>query len=141
MKKFTKIFTLALVAVLALTVFVACGPNADPTKALAALKENGYTALSDDTLTPGLLSIAGIKDVDCVVTGTLVVEGEGEEDDKVEHVTIVYFEDADAAKAAWEDMQEHAAEEDEDSKDSDWTIKLSGAMIYYGTSAAIKAAR
>lgn len=138
MKKFTKILALALVAIMSLVVFAACAPNADPVKAEAALKENGYTVIN----LPGLLGgIAGVKDVDCVVTGSLIVEGEGDEDDKFEHVTIVYFKNEEAAEAAWEKMQEYAAEDDEDSEDSDWTIKLSGAMIYYGTSAAIKAAR
>ncbi|MBR7177478.1 MAG: hypothetical protein IKD26_04630 [Clostridia bacterium] len=134
MKKFTKILALALVAIMSLVVFAACAPNADPVKAEAALKENGYTVIN-------LPVLLGFKDVDCVVTGSLLVEGEGDEEDKLEHVTIVYFESEEAAEAAWEKMQDYAAEEDEDSKDSDWTIKLSGAMIYYGTSAAIKAAR
>ena len=141
MKKFTKILALALVAIMSLVVFAACAPNADPVKAEAALKENGYTAGKDDTIVPGILGFAGIKDVDCVVSGSLLVEGEGDEDDKLEHVTIVYFESAEAAEAAWEKMQDYAAKEDEDAKESDWTIKRSGAMIYYGTSAAIKAAR
>lgn len=141
MKKFTKFLALALVAIMSLVVFAACAPNADPAKAEAALKENGYTTVNDDTVIPGLLWVAGIKDVDCVVTGSLIVEGEGEEDDKLEHVTIVYFDTAEAAEAAWDEMQSYAAEEDENAEDSDWTIKLSGAMIYYGTSGAIKAAR
>lgn len=141
MKKFTKILALALVAIMSLVVFAACAPNADPVKAEAALKENGYTAGKDDTIVPGLLWVAGIKDVDCVVTGSLLVEGEGDEEDKLEHVTIVYFESEEAAEAAWEKMQDYAEKEDEDAEESDWTIKLSGAMIYYGTSAAIKAAR
>lgn len=139
MKKFTKILALALVAIMSLVVFAACAPNADPVKAEAALKENGYTVINGSGLLFGAL--AGVKDVDCVVTGSLLVKGEGDEEDKFEHVTIVYFESEEAAEAAWEKMQDYAAEDDEDAEESDWTIKLSGAMIYYGTSAAIKAAR
>ena len=52
----------------------------------------------------------------------------------------IYFEDADAAKAAWEDVKEYAEKEDKE-EDEDWEIKKFGKMIWYGTKAAIKAAQ
>lgn len=38
-------------------------------------------------------------------------------------------------------IEEYAKKNDSDSNGSDWEIKQSGAMIYYGTKAGISAAR
>lgn len=134
MKKTMKLIALALVLTLSVVMLASCfGPNADPEKAIAALKENGYKAAEDSTVLPLIFAGLGIKDVDAVVTGTAVIE------DKVEHVTVVYFESTEAAEAAWEDMKEYAEKEDKDEEDTDWTIAKFGKMIYWGTKAAIKA--
>jgi hypothetical protein len=77
----------------------------------------------------GVFKAAGIDDLECVVSGT---NSDGE------HVTIFYFEDSKAANAEWEDVKGYFEDQEDD---SDWTIKKSGAMIYYGTSAGIKAAK
>lgn len=129
MKKSIKLIALALVAVMMCAVLVACAPAKDPADAKAALEENGYTALKIDGL--GLLAYvwAG-DDVDTVVTG---VNGDGE------NVTIIYYEDNEAANNAWEDIQEYA--EGEKDEETDWVCKKSGNMIYFGTSAAVKAAK
>lgn len=135
MKKAIKLIALALVLTLSVVMLASCfGPNADPDKAIEALKENNYKAAQDDTVLPIVYTGLGIKDVDVVVTGTALVN------DKLEHVTIIYFEDADAAKAAWEDVKEYAEKEDKE-EDEDWEIKKFGKMIWYGTKAAIKAAQ
>lgn len=132
MKKTLRLLALSLVLVTMVALFASCGgPAKDPADAKAALEENDYVALKDDTVTPGLMALAGIKDVDCVVSGT---NSDGE------HVTIVYFESKDAANTAWEKIQEYA-EDDKKDEESDWSIKKSGIMVYYGTSAAIKAAK
>ena len=138
MKKFAKIMAVALVAVMALAVLVACGPASDPQKAIDALKKHEYTAAKDTVVVPAALALAGVKGVDTVVSGSKSVK-DGDKT-KVETVTIVYFTDAKAAKEAWSKVEEYANKENKD-KDSDWTVKQSGAMIYWGTSAAIKAAR
>lgn len=138
MKKFAKIAALALVVVMSLAMLVACAPNSNPDKALEALKKNGYTAAKDANVVPAALTLAGVKGVDTVISGT---KSSGEGDDaKVDHVTVIYFASADQAKAAWDKVKSYA-EKDEDSKDSDWTITQSGKMIYYGTKAGIAAAR
>ena len=135
MKKFTKVLALTLVLVMSVVMLASCGgPNADPDKALEALKDNEYTAGKDSTIIPTALALLGVKDIDCVVSGTAKI------DDETEHVTIIYFDDKDAAEAAWEKVQEYA-EDKKDDEDSDWVIKKSGAMIYYGTSAGVKAAK
>ncbi len=136
MKKTMKLIALAMVLTLSVLMLASCfGPNADPDKAIEALEENKYKAGEDKYVLPAIFAGLGIKDVDTVVSGTAVI------DDKFEHVTIVYFEDKDAAEAAWNDIKDYAEKEDKKEEDSDWTIEKFGAMIYWGTAAAIKAAR
>ncbi len=134
MKTTMKLIALALVLTLSVLTLVSCfAPNANPDKAIEALEKKGYKAAEDKYALPAIFAGLGVKNVDVVVTGTDVI------DDKIEHVTIVYFEDADSAKAAWNDLKEYAEKEDKDEKDTDWTIDRSGKMIYWGTKAAIKA--
>ena len=134
MKKTLQFIALALVLVLSLVTLASClPPNMDPEKAIDSLKENNFKAAEDDTLLPLVFAGLGIKDVDVVVTGTAII------DNKLEHVTIIYFEDAEAAKEAWEDVKEYDEKEDKEENDTDWTIAKFGKMIWYGTEAAIKA--
>ncbi len=135
MKKSFRIVALALVLVAMVACLASCGgPAKDPDDAVAALKDADYVAAQDTMVIPTALKILGVKGVDSVVTGTKV------EDDKTNHVTVVYFEDKDAANDAWEKVQEYA-EDEKDEDDSDWSIKKSGAMIWWGTSDAVKAAK
>ena len=128
-KSIVKILALSIVAVMMCVVLVSCGaPNSDPDKALASLKDNDYAAAEDKILVPTALRLLGVEDIDTVISGT---NKDGD------HVTVIYFEDKAAANDAWEDVKEYF----EDEKDDDWTIKKSGAMIYWGTSAGIKAAK
>ena len=134
MKKTIKLIALMLVLALSVVTLASClPPNMDPDKAIDALKENDYKAVHDDTVLPLVFKLMGVKGIDDIVTGTAVI------DDKLEHITIIYFEDADAAKAAWEDIKEYAEKEDKKEEDSDWTIAKFNNMIWYGTEAAIKA--
>ncbi len=136
-KSIIKILALTLVVVMTCAMLVSCGgPNADPDKALDALKDNGVTwAIKDDTVTPGLLKMGGIDGVDCVVSGT------GKIDDEYAHITIIYFDEVKNANDAWEDIQDRAEDDKKDAEDSEWVVKKSGKMIYYGTKNAIKAAQ
>ncbi len=135
MKKFVKLLTLTLAVALCVVLLAACAPNSDPDKAKASLEENGYTAVKvNPNVSIGIIDINTNKDIDCIVSGTKVV------DDKVEHVAIYYFVSASAANDAWEDMQEEA-DKAKDDEDTDWVCKKSGKMIYYGTEAAVKAAQ
>ena len=136
MKKFAKIAAVALVVVLALAALVACAPNSNPDKAVAALKKNDYAA-GKDTALATVLKALGINGLEAVVKGTKSVDNGDSK--KLETVTIVYFTDSAAAKDAWSKLKDYAEKNKEN--DSDWTVAQSGAMIYWGTSAAIKAAR
>lgn len=134
MKKTIKLIALTLVLSLSVILLASClAPNPNPEKAIAALKEKDYIAAEDDTVLPFIFAGLGIKNVDTVVTGTAVIDKKGE------HVTIIYFEEAEDATEAWEKVKEYAEKEDKKKEDSDWTIQKSGKMIWYGTEAAIKA--
>ena len=137
MKKFAKVMAVALVAVMALAVLVACAPASDPDKAVEALKKHEYAA-GKETLLANTLKALGVEGLEAVVKGTKSVQN-GDKT-KLETVTIVYFKDSKTAKDAWSKLEDYANKDNKD-KDSDWTVKQSGAMIYWGTSAAIKAAR
>ena len=126
MKKFAKIMAVVLVAAMALAVLVACGPASDPDKAKAALEANGYTAVN--------LPTGGIAGVKAIVSGT-----KGLLSGNAQTITIYYFNDADAANDAWEEIKQKSDSEGKDK--SDWVIAKSGTMIYYGTSQAVKDAR
>ena len=142
MKTFAKILCLSLVAVMLCATLASCAPAAKAEDALAALKENGYTtAVKSDLLGAAGLAALGIKGVDSVVTGTKTET----KDDKttVETITIIYFTDANSAKTAEEKVTSKSDEEKKNNKDEDsnWVFKRSGKMIYFGTKAAVKAAR
>ena len=134
MKKTIKLVALALVFILSALTLASClPPNFDDDKAIAALEKNGYRAAHDDLVIPLELKVLGIEDVEDVIMGSTYVDG------KFEHVTIIYFEEADDAKIAWEKVKEYAEKEDKKEEDSDWTINRFHNMIWYGTEAAIKA--
>jgi len=135
MKKAIRLLALSLVLVTLVAAFASCGgPAKNPDDAKAALEENGYVAVKSEAIAVIGLSAFGIKDVDAVVSGSATI------DDKFESVTILYFEDKDAANEAWENAQKYADDEKDD-KAENWVVKKSGAMIYFGTPNAVKAAK
>ena len=137
MKNTLRILAVAMVAVMLCLTLASCGgPNPDPDKALESLKDNGVTFAGKDTLIiPTALKIAGVDGISSVVSGT------GKIDDKYAHVTIIYFEEAEDAKNAFEKVEEYANKNKGEAEDSDWVFKKSGKMIYYGTKDAINAAK
>lgn len=129
MKKFTKILALTLVLIMSVAMFASCAaPNKDPKAAAEALEDNGYKVVlfegEDETYLVELTF-----DIEKVTAAISASKG----DDVVE---IFYFEDADAADAAFENVEKKA-------QDAGTTAKVhkSGSMIYYGTAAALKAAK
>ena len=140
MKKFARIMAVALVAVLALAVLAACGPAADPDKALAALKKNGYTSVK----TTGAVSLGVTEallgaergDLEAIVSGSKT-----DDNDKLQTITIYYFKDAAAANKCWEKAQSESNKDKDKDKESDWVCQKSGKIIYYGTKQAVKDAR
>lgn len=131
MKKLVKVTAVALVAVMALTLLVACGPASNPDKALAALKENGYTATK--------ISAGSYEGLTAVVTGTKGLFSALFGGDDVQFITIFYFESSKAANDAWDAIKAESNKEQLDG--SDWVVEKSGSMIYYGTKQAVKDAK
>ena len=135
MKKTLRLVALALVLIMSVAMLASCAtPNKDPDDAIAALEDNGYKAAKDNIIVPLALKALGVDGVKTVISGSAVI------DEKFQTVTVIYFESKDDANDAWEKVQEYANDEKDD-KAEDWVCKKSGAMIYYGTSAAIKAAK
>ena len=130
MKKLFKITSLTLVLLMLIASLVACGgPAKKPADAKAALEANGYSVvLSEGKALEAIASLLGIDDLDAKIVAT-------SKEDLDDYVTIYYFEDADDAEAAWEKIQTEADKADAE------VVKKSGNMIYYGTEAAVKAAK
>lgn len=143
MKKFVRILALCLATLMLTVSFVACGaPAKDPDKAIKALEEEGYSAAKDANIVPGIFKIAGYS-LDAVVSASkLVTDKDGNK--SLEHVTIYYFADKENAKKAMAEVEKYAQDdkEAEETADSNWIApKQSGSIIYYGTKAAVKAAK
>ena len=139
MKKFAKFMAVALVAVMALALLVSCGPASDPDKALAALKGNGYTAAAKLTDAISLTAAEAIVSANRGDITSIVKATKTDDNNALQTVTIWYFKDAAAAKNALEKAEEYADAQKGDS--TTWVFGHSGAMIYWGTSDAVKAAR
>lgn len=133
-KKIIVSISLILVIALCAAVLCACAPNSDPDKAIKALSDNGYTAAQDDLVIPTALRLFGVKDIDCVISGTK------KNGDNVDSITVVYFTSKSAADDNWDEVQKYV-DDKEDEDDSDYEIKKSGKMIYWGTKQGIKDAR
>ena len=140
MKKFVKILSLSLVAVMLLATLASCAPASDPDKAVEALKAEGYTALRDTDGIPTIFKLAGYS-LDVVVTGTKTTK---DKDGKktVESVTIFYFANKEDAEKAYEKVKDEEKDSKKDSEESNWvSATKSGKMVYFGTKQAIKDAR
>lgn len=134
MKKYAQLISLALVAVMCVALLASCAPASDPDKAVAALKDAGYTAVKDTNLTPAAYKVLTGTNISAVVTATKT-----DDDKNVQSVTIVYFENAKDAKTAYEKLEDKSNEEKKD--ESDWVFAKSGKMVYWGTKTAVKEAR
>lgn len=141
MKKLVRILALTLVAVMLCATLASCGaPAKDPADAKAALEEAEYTVVKDDTVLPAVFKLAGYE-LTSVVSGTKTSKDD-EGNTVVDHVTVYYFADKENAEKALAKVKEYASEDKDDADDSTWVeATQSGSMVYYGTKAAIKAAK
>ena len=123
MKKFVQIMAVALVAVMALGVLVACGYSDDPDKAAEQLEKKGYEMHVSK-------NPSGDADVVAVVMASksnFDLEDIFEvdvEDIVIEFVVITYFKSADLAKEGME-----AAEENLDSDAQGVKVSRQGSKI------------
>ena len=114
-----------------------CGatPNEDPAEAKAALEAAGYEVMLYDT--PEYLQyIAAISGLKAFVSAFI------EEDDEITEAVNIYYltDDADVDKA-YEAIEAMFNEAKEDVPDLKLEMGKSGNMIWFGTSAGIKAAK
>lgn len=128
-KNILKITALALLAVMLCAMLVACGgPNKDPEKAKEALEDADYTVIFNDGGFVGDYLLPDGAEATIIAT-------KGDD----EYISIVYYEDADAANDAWEDAKEEAEELEDEYEDI--VYKKSGKIIYIGTKQAVKDAQ
>ena len=97
-----------------------------------SLEKNGYGVEKIDGAAISSLAWAGEK-VETIVLGV--------SEDLKEAIYIVYYEDKAAANDAWDDIEKYVDEVNENQEDNEVVCKKSGSMIYFGTKAAIKAAK
>ena len=132
-KSIVRIIAFSLVAIMMCVALVSCGtPNSDPDKAKAALEKKGYAAEKIDGM--GLLAYAWAGgDVETVVVGI-------DKNDLADSVTIIYYEDKEAATEAWEAVEKYFSSLNQE-EDGYYEIKQSGNMIWFGSKDAVKAAQ
>ena len=129
MKKTIRIVAVAMLAVMLCLTLASCGgPNKDPKKAEAALKEAGYT-----------VSLSELDEADDDGTVAFVSAYKGLTDS----ITIVYYKDSASAKAAFEEAEKEFAEMKEELGElaENYVCKRSGKIVYMGTKDAVKAAK
>ncbi len=141
MKHLVRILSLTLVLTLLSLTLLACGkPAKDPADAKAALEEAGYVVSKDDRILPATFTGFGYS-LTSVVSGSKISKDDAG-NTVIDHVTVYYFKDKDAATKAMDKVKEYEATDKNDGDQSNWVAPTqSGAMIYYGTKAAVKAAK
>ena len=139
----TSVVALALVCAL---LFAACAPAADPDTAKKNLKDDGYSATvydGDSLIVGGALSLFGLNNVNKVLIGSKYA------DDSFEFLTVLYFDSSKDANEAVDKVKEYAKDKEKqeekgqkkDEGSVEWVFGKSGKMIWFGTKAAVKAAR
>lgn len=135
MKKFVTVMAVALVAIMSLALFAACGYPQDPQKAANQLEGDGYTVetvTNDNVAGKAALALAStgldLNDGEELVA---MVRGDQVKDSKHLSVTIYYFNSNGAANTAW---NSDLIEELKDStKEGNVNVKKSGKMIWVET--------
>ena len=132
MKKTLRWIALSVILVMAVLALASCTtPNASPEEAAKSLEKAGYSA---EVLNSGLLyntyKALGGK-LEAVVSASKgLLSGEG--------IIILYYETATDAKDAFKAVERLATQQAED--ESNYEIKQSGNMIWFGSKDAVKAA-
>lgn len=145
-KKIALISTILALALVCSVLLAACGPASDPATAKDNLKKEGYSATvydSDNAFVKVGLSLFGLEKVAQVLVASKYA------DDSFEFLTVLYFDSAKDANEMVEKAKEYAKDQEKDQEkdqkkkegEVEWTFGKSGKMIWFGTKAAVKAAR
>lgn len=140
MKRFVQSLALMLVTVLLCGVLTSCSRFPDSTKAEEALVAAEYTVTFGDSGVISTYMSMGI-DLDEKLMARYSVYDTSTRTTIVQYAAVYYFADAENAKKAMEHVVTDAAAEKSDEY-TDWVEPTrSGSIIYYGTPAAIEAAK
>ena len=145
-KRITLVTSIVVLALVCAMLFAACAPASNPDTAKDNLKKEGYSATvydGDGLIVGTALALAGVENVNKVLVAS------NYKDNSFEFLTVLYFESSKDANNAVEKAKEHAKDrEKEEEKDQkkeegsvEWVFGKSGKMIWFGTKAAVKAAR
>lgn len=149
MKKIVKLTALSLVLLMLVASFASCGISKNPDKAMAKLEKNGYWAelyegidatywatvfgVKADGLEAVICAYPEVDENDQVVTDEYVAK---------DVVYVFYFKDKASAKDAFDAIEAFMKDYKlSNAALGDLKIKQSGARIWFGTKAAIKAAK
>lgn len=139
-KRFTLVAVLAIVLT-CVFLLAACTPATNPDTAKENLEKKGYSVSIDTNLAPAGLAIFGITGAKSVLTATY------SDDENFEYLCVIYFSSSSDVKEVWEKAKSYASDQEkkekkdnDEKKDSEWTVGKSGKMIWFGTKNAVKAA-
>ena len=128
-----RIISFALICVMlvgCVFALASCGaPDSDPKEAKAALEEEKYEVTLKE-------NVAGCKAYIYACCNNV-------NEKSFEEIEIFYYDSKDAAEKAWNDSMSEKFEKLVAAQDEDYKYEygIDGALIYYGTKAAIKAAK
>ena len=145
-KRITLVTSIVVLALVCAMLFAACAPAADPDTAKKNLKDEGYSATvydGDGMVVGTALALAGVENVNKVLVASKY------SNDTFEFLTVFYFDSAKDANNAVDKAKEYAKDREKEEekgqkKDEgsvEWVFGKSGKMIWFGTKAAVKAAR
>lgn len=136
-KKLGVILGVALVAVMLVAILAGCVPS-DPAKAKSNLEGDGYNvAKVDGVLAQFAVSpMSIIAEVDLDKVESVVTGSKG-----TDNVVIIYFKDSSSANDYYNKFEPAVKKMAEETKAEDYAFGKSGSVVYFGTTAAVKAAK
>ncbi len=136
-KKIGVVLGVALVAVMLVAVLAGCVPS-DPAKAEANLKDAGYTAVKAEGIAAQIAAVpfTAVAEVDFDKVDAIVTGAKG-----TDSVYMIYFKDKAAAKSYYDAFEPAIKKMSEESNKEDVAFGISGSVVYFGTTAGVKAAK
>lgn len=136
-KKLGVILGVALVAVMLVAVLAGCVPS-DPAKAESNLKSEGYTAVKAEGIAAQIAAsvFTAIADVDLDKVDAVVTGVKG-----TDRISMIYFKDSSSANDYFNKFEPAVKKMAEETNADDYAFGKSGSVVYFGTTAAVKAAK
>lgn len=136
-KKLGVILGVALVAVMLVAVLAGCVPS-DPAKAQSNLEGNGYDVVKVEGVAAQIAAIpfTTIAEIDFDKVDAVVTGAKG-----TDSIYMVYFKDSSSANDYYNKFEPAIKKLAEESNKEDVAFGKSGSVVYFGTNAAVKAAK